>query len=60
MLQLPSNFQTAITNKETNKIIFVKLFYDDVKYTGFASKTIIIDDNLCFGSVVNYSPTKST
>lgn len=60
MLVIPSNFQTAITNKETNKIIFVKLFYNDTEYTGFASKTIIIDDNLCFGSIVNYSPTKST
>jgi hypothetical protein len=61
MIGLPANFETAIAAGEINKLIFVKLYYDDgSNYISFASKSLVVDDVQSIGAVVTYSPSKST
>jgi len=60
MISLPTNFQSSIIAGEINKILYVRLYYSATEYTSFSSKSIDIDNNLSFGAIVNYSPSRST
>jgi hypothetical protein len=61
MITLPVNFQTDITNNESAKLIYARLYYDDeTEYIPFCTLTKVIDNKQSIAGVVNFTPSKST